>query len=279
MFAQRSGSGGGLRINPTLIIALVMAAVTLFKYYGNSSYNEITGEKQHISLDPEQEIAMGLQSAPQMIAEMGGVSNNPTLTNIVKQTGMKIVQNSDASKTVYNGRFEFHLLADNQTVNAFALPGGQIFITMALLQRLSTDGKTLNEDMLAGVLGHEVGHVVGRHSAEKIAQMELAQGLTGAVSMATYDPNNPNGSYMAQTVANMLQLKYGRDQETQSDDLGVRFMMQAGYDPENLVYVMEVLKQASGGSSVPEFQSSHPDPDNRKEAILAAIQKYKSQGL
>jgi beta-barrel assembly-enhancing protease len=275
MFGQRPNAGGGFRLNPTIIIGLVMAAFTLFKYYGNSTFNDITGEKQHISLDPEQEIAMGLQSAPQMIQEMGGESRDPNLTAIVRQTGERLVQQSDAAKTIYNGKFNFHLLNDPQTVNAFALPGGQVFITMALLNRLTTDGRTLNEDMLAGVLGHEIGHVVARHSAEKIAQMELAQGLTGAVTMATYDPSNPSGGYLAQTVANMLQLKYGRSQELQSDDLGVRFMMQAGYDPTNLVAVMEVLKQASGGSRVPEFQSSHPDPENRKEAIQAAIEKYR----
>ena len=96
--------------------------------------------------------------------------------------------------------------------------------------------------------------------------------------MATYDPSNPNGGYLAQMVANMLTMKYGRDQELQSDDLGVRFMIQAGYDPEQLVEVMEILKQASGPNRVPEFQSTHPDPDNRKEKILEAIQKYRKGG-
>ncbi len=263
---QRSG---GFRIPPTLLIALVMAGMALFRYYGNSSFNEITGEKQHISMSHEQEIAMGLQSAPQMIAEMGGEVKGTQYDAKVREVGDKLVRSSEAARTVYNGQFNFHLLADQQTINAFALPGGQIFITAALLSRLE------NEDQLAGVLGHEIGHVVARHSAEKLAQMELAQGLTGAVTMATYDPSNPNGGYLAQMVSNMLQMKYGRDQELQSDDLGVRFMMQAGYNPEELVDVMEILKQAAGGNRVPEFQSTHPDPENRKEKILEAIEKYK----
>ena len=105
--------------------------------------------------------------------------------------------------------------------------------------------------------------------------MELAQGLTGAVTMATYDPNNPNSGYIAQVVSNMMQLKYGREQELQSDDLGVRFMLQAGYDPEQLIHVMEILKQAAGPNRTPEFQSTHPDPENRKEHIRAAIDKYR----
>lgn len=272
---QRSG---GFRLPPQLLIALVMAGFALFRYYANSQYNDVTGETQRIAMSPEQEIAMGLQSAPQMIGEMGGEVTGTPIDAKVREIGERLVQSSDALRTVYKDHFNFHLLADQQTVNAFALPGGQVFITVALLQRLTADGQSLSEDMVAGVLGHEIGHVVARHSAEKLAQMELAQGLTGAVTMATYDPSNPNGGYIAQAVSNMLQLKYGREQELQSDDLGVRFMMQAGYEPERLIDVMEILKQASGGSRVPEFQSSHPDPENRKEHIAAAIQKYRGGG-
>jgi beta-barrel assembly-enhancing protease len=275
MFGQQRG--GGLRIPPQLLIALVLGGIALFRYYSNSQYNEVTGETQRISMSPDQEIAMGLQSAPQMINEMGGEVQGTPYDAKVREVGERIVASSDALKTVYKEHFNFHLLNDPQTVNAFALPGGQIFITTALLQRLSTDGKSLDESMLAGVLGHEVGHVVARHSAARLAQMELAQGLTGAVTMASYDPSNPNGGYIAQAVSNMLQLKYGREQELQSDELGVRFMLQAGYEPEKLVDVMEILKQASGGSRTPEFQSSHPDPENRKEHIMEAIRKYRGR--
>jgi beta-barrel assembly-enhancing protease len=268
MFGQQPSRGGGFRIPPTLIIGLVMAGFTLFKYYANSSTNELTGETQRISMTPEQEIAMGIQSAPQMIAEMGGEVMGTEADALVRAVGQELVAQTSASGTSYKDHFEFHLLNDPQTINAFAMPGGQIFITTALLSRLE------NKDQLAGVLGHEIGHVVARHSAEKLAQMELAQGLSGAVSVATYDPTNPMGGRIAQSVANMLQLKYGRDQELQSDDLGVRFMIEAGYDPRELVGVMEILKQASGGRNVPEFQSTHPDPENRKEKILEAIEKY-----
>lgn len=273
MFSRNQS--GGFRISPTLIVAVVMASFALCKYYGQSSLNEITGETQHISMSPEQEIAMGLESAPQMAQEMGGLSSNRQAAAIVKQVGQKVVQNSAAKNTPY--RYDFHLLGDPQTINAFALPGGQIFITEGLLFRLTEDGQTLSEDMLAGVLGHEIGHVVARHSAEKLAQMELAQGLTGAATMATYDPSNPNSGYIAQAVANMIQLKYGRGQELQSDNLGVRFMLEAGYDPENLIDVMEILKQAAGPNRTPEFQSTHPDPENRKEAIQAAIEEWKGK--
>ncbi|MEI6411437.1 MAG: M48 family metalloprotease [Bacteroidota bacterium] len=266
---------GGFRLSPTIIIALIMAVVAVFKYYGTSTVNEITGETQHIAISPDQEIAMGLQSAPGMAQEFGGLSSNQQAAAIVKKVGQRVVNQSAAKNTPY--KYDFHLLADQQTINAFALPGGQIFITEALLFRLTSDGKSLNEDMLAGVLGHEAGHVVARHSAAKMAQMELAQGITGAVTMATYDPSNPNSGYIAQSIANMIQLKYGRDQELQSDNLGVRFMLEAGYDPENLIGVMEILKKTSGPNRTPEFQSTHPDPENRAARIKEAIEEWRGK--
>ena len=109
MFGQNSG--GGFRIPPTLIIALVMAAFTLFKYYTNSTVNPITGEKQHIAMSPEQEMAMGLQSAPQMIAEMGGEVNGTEADALVKQIGAELVSKSEAGKTEYAKNFNFHLSA------------------------------------------------------------------------------------------------------------------------------------------------------------------------
>ena len=95
--------------------------------------------------------------------------------------------------------------------------------------------------------------------------------------MATYDPSNPNTAYIAQSVANMLSMKYGREQELQSDNLGVRFMLEAGYNPEYLIQVMEVLKQAAGPNRTPEFQSTHPDPENRQAEIQRAIEEWKGK--
>ena len=252
----------------TSIKLIVAAAIVIFssvKYFASSEVNEITGEKQYISLTKDDEIAMGVNSAPQMAQEFGGLSQNSQYQQLVKQVGAKIVDNSDAKKTNYP--FQFYVLADNRTVNAFALPGGPIFITEALLTRLQ------NEDQLAGVLGHEVGHVIARHSAEQISKQELSQGIAGAAGVAAGDANC---AYYAQVVANMVNMKYGRDDELESDNLGVRFMIQAGYNPEALIGVMDILEEASGGSQVPEFQSSHPSPANRREKIKAAIEQYRN---
>jgi predicted Zn-dependent protease len=161
-------------------------------------------------------------------------------------------------------------LADTQTVNAFALPGGQVFITRALYDKLTTDGE------LAGVLGHETGHVVARHSAEQIAKSQLTQGLTGAAVIAACDPNSPSGcvaaSSMAALVGQLIDMKYSRTDETEADWLGVCFMNESGYDPHEMVSVMEILQSLSQGARQPEFLSTHPDPGNRIIQIQQDIQ-------
>lgn len=255
-------------------IAGIVAIVAIVGYLSSSSKNPITGEKQYVSMTTDQEVALGLQAAPQMMNEYGGEDRDPQLSALVDQVGRDIVANSDAKKAPY--RFEFHLLADRNTVNAFALPGGQIFITRALLDRLKTRGQ------LAGVLGHEVGHVVARHGAEHIAKATLTQGLTGAAVIATYDPNNPrsaNSAMIAQMVGQLVNLKYGRDDEIESDRLGVKFLAQSKHDPRALIEVMKILKEAGGGGRQPEFFSSHPNPENRIERIQSEIKAQFPNGV
>jgi predicted Zn-dependent protease len=245
-------------------MALLLAGYALCKYYSSSQYNEITGEKQHVgAITKEQEIALGLESAPYMAQQHGGLYPDERAQAYVKKVGHRIVQNSVVQKSGY--QYDFHLLADPQSVNAFALPGGQVFITLALFSRLE------NEDQLAGIFGHEIGHVIARHGAQRMAQQELAQGLTGAAVIAAGDYNSAQGIQM---IANLVSMSYGRDQELESDDLGVRFMYEAGYRPEALLDVMRILEAASGGQRQPEFFSTHPSPENRLQKIQEAIDKY-----
>jgi predicted Zn-dependent protease len=258
MSPRRRNIGGGL------VIGLLLAGFALCKYYGSSQLNEVTGEKQHINITAEQEVAIGLESTPAMIEQFGGLHPDPKGQQYVKEVGQKIVRNSSAKGTPY--QYDFHLLNDPEVVNAFALPGGQVFITQALFNALET------EDQLAGVLGHEIGHVVARHGAERIAQMELSQGLTGAAVIASGDYNTAQA---AQMIANLINMSYGRNQELEADNLGVRFMTESTYHPEAMIDVMEILKRASGGQEQPEFTSTHPSPANRIEKIKEAIEQYK----
>ncbi len=252
-----------------LIIALLVGLFSLFSYFGSSSVNPITGEKQHIAgMTQKDEVAMGLQSAPQMAQQMGGLSQDARARQLVSQVGAKIVAQSAASKSGYP--FKFHTLADPRTVNAFALPGGQIFITMALLSRLETEGQ------LAGVLGHEVGHVLARHSAERIAKDQLTQGLTGAFAMGS---GSMDAAQIGRVVGQMAMMSYGREDELEADALGLRLMAEAGYDPRGLIKVMQILERASGGSRQPEFASSHPSPANRVQKINEALARAFPNGI
>jgi predicted Zn-dependent protease len=248
-------------------MAAAIAIFSIISYFGTTQNNPITGETQHISITPEQEIALGLQAVPEMASEFGGEDTNANNQTIVDQIGNNILQSSSAGNSPY--QFDFHLLADPQTINAFALPGGQVFITRALYDKLQTEGE------LAGVLGHEIGHVIARHSAEQIAKTQLTEGLTGAAVIAAYDPNNPSSAQSAQIAAligQLITLKFSRDDELEADKFGVCFMNEAGYDPNEMVSVMQILEASQTGNQPPEFFSTHPNPANRIQQIQSDIQ-------
>jgi predicted Zn-dependent protease len=196
-----------------------------------------------------------------MIREFGGLYPNEETQDSIDQLGNELVNNSVARDTPW--QFDFHVLDNPETVNAFALPGGQIFITTALLSALDT------EDEVAGVLSHEIVHVLARHSAQQIAKNELTNGLVGAVGVASGDAS---AAQTAAIIGQLVNMRYGREDELQSDTLGVCVMMDAGYDPNAMIEVMQVLEAASGDSSQPEFVSTHPSPQNRIEHIEQAIQ-------
>jgi len=263
--SARSSRGGSAK--GRLIFAAIIAIMSLVSYFGSRQDNAVTGETQYIGITVDQEIALGLQAAPQMAEEFGGEDPDQNAQALVDDVGNLVVQSSPASQTPYE--YEFHLLEDDQTINAFALPGGQIFITRALFDKLQTEGE------LAGVLGHEVGHVVARHSAEHIAKAQLTEGLTGAAVLATYDPNNPataNTAQVAALIGQLINLKFGREDELEADFLGVCFISDSGYNPEELLSVMQILAESSQGNAPPEFFSTHPNPESRIQRIQEAIQ-------
>ena len=258
---QRSG------LNVRVLLMLGIIGFSVLKYFFTTSINPVTGQKQHVSMSPEQEIAMGLQSAPQMAAQFGGEYNDPKVQNAIKAIGSKLVKSTQAANSPY--RFEFHVLADPETINAFALPGGQIFITVGLLKRLE------NEHEIAGVLGHEMGHVINRHSAKQMATQGLLSGIIQAVVVGASDGSGGGmgTAQIAQYVGSMVNMKFGRNDELESDKYGVHYMHEAGYQPEQMIKVMEILQQASGGQRQSEFSSTHPSPENRIIKIKEEIAK------
>lgn len=262
------------RLLVRLALGAIFAVFGMFNYFTNVSENTITGETQRVQLSPQQEIVIGRQSAPEMAAQHGDLYPDRALQDYVDFVGNKVVESSAAKDSPYP--FEFHLLRDPQTVNAFALPGGQVFITAALMSRLNSEAQ------LAGVLGHEVGHVIGRHGAEHLAKQQLGSALVNAVGIAASDdPRNARqAAILASAVNQMVNLKYGREDELESDRLGFQFMTAAGYNPKGIVELMEILNSARGSAGEqPEFFSTHPNPDNRIEKLISIIETEYPNGV
>lgn len=255
-----------------LLVALVIVGIAFFTYLNRTETNPVTGVKQHVAMSPQQEITLGIQSAPEMTAQMGGeVPSSDPRAQEVQKIGQSIVQHTEAANSPW--KFRFHLLKDPKTVNAFALPGGQIFITVGLFDKLSTEGQ------LAGVLAHEMGHVIQRHSAQQLAKSQLGQMLVLATSAATNDPSNPNQGYSAAMIANvvnqMTQLRYSRGDEMEADQWGLRLMEKAGYDPRAMIQVMEVLEKSGAKTGhTPEMLLTHPYPEKRIEKIKEYLAQH-----
>jgi predicted Zn-dependent protease len=245
-------------------IGILIALFGVVMYMMRTQVNPVTGQKQHIAISVDQEKALGLEAAPKMAHEMGGALDpkSDPRAKVVAEVGAELVRRSDASRSPYVGNFHFFLLNDPKTINAFALPGGQIFITKALYEKLKTEGE------LAAVLGHEIGHVINRHSAQQMAKGQLGQVLTAAVGVGASGDDRGRQATMAAMMANqMMQLRYGREDESEADHYGLKYMAEAGYDPTSMLEVMRILKEAGGGGRQPEILSTHPLPETRIQEI------------
>lgn len=211
----------------------------------------------------DQEVAMGLEAAPQMTAEFGGATPDDTVQAYVDEVGAKLVDGIEQD-VPSDLPWSFTLL-DSGVINAFALPGGQVYISRGLAERFSSEAE------MAGVLGHEIGHVTARHGNQRIsAQIGLNLLLTGAsIAVGAADEDSVLREYGSLAVpglsigSNVLLLKYGRDEELEADMLGMRYMARAGYNPIGQRRVMETLQAASGPRSQPEWLSTHPASSTR----------------
>jgi predicted Zn-dependent protease len=259
-----------------LILAAIIGFFSVFSYCSTTSDNPVTGETQRVDLTYAQEALLGREAAPHLLEQFGGPANAPGSQALLDEVGQDVAE--PVSKLLPY-EFEFTLLDSPDVVNAFALPGGQVFLTTGLYSRFDSEGQ------LAGVLAHEVGHIAARHAAEQIAKAKLTQGLTGAAVVASYDPSNPTSAeraQMAMLLGELVTMKFGREDELEADRLAVRLMTEAGYNPESLVEVMTVLEQANQNGNGPAFLSTHPSPRNRvaeiRKAIDALYPKGASQG-
>lgn len=232
---------------------------------GGCSTNPATGRSQFILLSSEEVSTMGEEAMPELIDEYGGEVESPELRQYVRSVGEGLVQYVEPQFADLN--WEFTVL-DSEVINAFALPGGKVFISRGLLARFT------NEAQVAGVLGHEIGHVTGRHIDERISHAMAVQGIAVGASAAAGRSESEWAAIVPLVVGVGGQgylLKFGRDQESESDTLGMRYMVEAGYDPEGMLEVLQVLLEASEGARQPEFLSTHPHPETRIRTINALL--------
>jgi len=229
------------------------------------SVNPATGKRQFNVMSTNQELALGAQAAPEFVQSYGGEIPSSEILGYVGDIGKRLAAVSERPDLPW----EFHVV-DSPVINAFALPGGKVFMSRGLLEKMT------NEAQLAGVLGHEVGHVTAQHIGQQMSQGMVVQAV--GIVIAAIGEKSDN-DYMkvlgvgATTGGSLYLLKFGRDQESEADSLGLRYMSKLGYNPAAQIQVMEILKDASGSGGGVEWMSTHPMPETRITRLESEIKK------
>lgn len=248
---------------PVKIIALTASLV----FFNQCSRNPVTGKKQIVLMSESQEIAMGVSSNPQVLAEFGEYPDS-TLQRYINDIGQRM------AKISHRPNLEFHFkVVDSDVVNAFAIPGGYVYFTRGIMAHFN------NEAQLAGVLGHEIGHVTARHGVtQQTKQMGGQLVLIGAMIAS------PKLAQFGQQLTQGMQLlflKFGRDDESQSDELGVQYSSKIGFDARHMASFFLTLNRLSGGEDgsqrIPTFMSTHPDPVDRNKKVEAMANAYQAK--
>jgi len=245
---------------------LALAALTLTTGIIACSTNPATGRSQFNALSPEQEIAMGREAAPELIKEMGGEVARQDLRDYVTEVGLRLAATTEGDNP--NLPWKFTLL-ESEVINAFALPGGQVFMSLGLAREMTSEAQ------LAAVLGHEVGHVTARHINDRMSDHLLVTTIAGVSAAILSDSENAAlrdiTPIAVQMGGQMVLLRFGREQELEADALGVRYMTNNNYDPRGAVEVMEILARAMKNDRGLEFMSTHPYPETRVRALGSLI--------
>ncbi len=230
---------------PKATVTLVACAALVWA----CAVNPVTGKRELSLISESQEIRMGQEGA-QSVVNTIGLYPDSSLQAYVARLGQSMAVASERPQLPWS-----FAVVNDATVNAFALPGGQIFLTRGILAHFNSEAE------LMSVLGHEIGHVTAKHSVSQISKAQIAQLGLGVGMVLT-----PSLDVLHQIAGSGLQvlfLKFSRDDEAQSDELGFRYMVEAGYDPREATDIFELLGRLGGGGRLPEWQSTHPDPENR----------------
>ncbi|MFP3948429.1 MAG: M48 family metalloprotease [Gemmatimonadota bacterium] len=253
--ASFSGDLSSARFVRTALVLVLAVGVS------TCSRNPATGERQLSLYSTQQEIQMGRQSDESIVQSMG-IYEDEDLQSYVSEMGQEMAALSERPDLPWTFR-----VVDEPAINAFALPGGFIYVTRGILAHFNSEAQ------LAAVVGHEIGHVTARHSVNQISRQQLAGLGLGIGSVLS-----PELAQFQDVIGAGLQLaflSFGREDERESDMLGFRYMVEAGYDPREMPGVFNMLARASeGGSRVPEWLSTHPNPENREQDIEQRIAAY-----
>ena len=244
------------------LLSSVIIASGIISFFSGCAVNPVSGKKQMVLMSEADEIALGAQSDPQIIAQYG-LYPDSSIQRFIREKGLAMAHISHRP----NLDWQFRVL-DSDVINAFAVPGGYIYFTRGILAHMN------NEAQFAGVLGHEIGHVTARHSVSQQTQGLLTQlGLMAAIIAS---PEVAQFANELSQGAQLLTLKFGRDDETQSDELGVDYSSKVGYDAREMAKFFLTLQRSAPkeGGELPEFMSTHPDPGNRYQKVTQLANKY-----
>ncbi|HEX9957814.1 MAG TPA: M48 family metalloprotease [Fibrella sp.] len=244
---------------PTLSrLVLASLALTLT----TCARNPVSGKKELSMMSTEQEIAIGKESHPSVVATMG-LYEDAKLQAFMNEKGKAMAAISHRPDLPY----QFHIV-DSPVVNAFAVPGGYVYFTRGILAHFN------NEAEFAGVLGHEIGHITAKHAARQ--QSKQLFGTLGTIATAIF---LPQAAEMVQQGAGVLLLKYSRDHESESDQIGVGYSSKIGYDAHQMANFFATIKriQDNSGQSIPNMMSTHPDPGNRFSRVHELAKEYQAQ--
>ena len=244
-------------MRPFITIPAFLAACLLLVA---CSTNPATNRRQFILLSSEEVSQLGEEAKPELIREYGGEVPQAELREYVRRIGAAMAATTEGDYPSTNWEF---IVLNSDVINAFALPGGKVFVSRGLMHYMT------NEAQLAAVIGHEIGHVTARHVDERISQAisaEIGLAVLGAMTESQL------AVLGAQLVTGGYQLKFGRDQEREADRLGIRYMSNVNYDPQGMAQLLQILIDTSGGAAQPEFLSTHPNPERRRREAMELIE-------
>lgn len=246
--------------------SILICAVVFSCFINSCSRNPVTGKRQVVFMSEAQELAMGKEADPQIIASFG-LYEDSSLQRFIREKGNQMAAISHRPNIEYNFR-----IVDSEILNAFAVPGGYVYFTRGIMAHFN------DEAQFAGVLGHEIGHITARHSVAQ--QRNEMLGQIGIIATTIINPELGRFAETASQGLGLLFLKFGRDAERESDRLGVEYSTKIGYDAHQMAGFFTTLERqgaTSDAGEIPEFLSTHPNPGDRNITVDKLATEWKQK--